>query len=309
MTNNKNLHNNNVNDLFDTYVLSLHKPTKLLSKLRKCNLHPILFPATNGKLLDHNTIQHYTTPLYSMFGPKSAIGCAISHISIWKKFLKSNKQYAIIFEDDIIFKQKNFKKKILFYLSNTPKDFDILYLGCFGSNPNNTFFNSIMTLLNKSNTFSQINKYIIKPKVALATHAYILSKSGAEKLVNLLQGQIHNHIDFCIQSLSKQNLINTYVTNPRLVYQTSTNNGVSQNISNSYPILFNHILSQFYVDHFVKASYITTLSIFRLHSFNVSISNILLLILLLFLYLSNTHIIFIIYFILIISLSDFIQIN
>ncbi len=293
----------------DTYVISLNTPKDLLYKLNQCNLNPILFKGTNGKTLSHNTIKQYTTPIYSIFGPKSSIGCSISHISVWKTFLQSNKQYAIIFEDDIIFDSTNFKSKILFYLSNTPSNFDILYLGCFGSNPNNTFFNTTMNLLNLSSKFSQINKHIIKPRVALALHAYIISRSGAQKLINLLDGKIHNHIDLCIQTLDKQNLLSRFVTNPRFVYQTSTDTTPSQNSSNSYPILFNNILSQFYIDNFVKASYISTVSIFRIFDYNITISNLLIFTICLYLYISNESIYFILLFIISISLPDLFNFN
>lgn len=288
----------------DVYVISLKNPITLLNQLRNCNLDPILFHGTNGKTLDLNTIKKYTTPLYSIFGPKSSIGCAISHISVWKDFLKSNKQYALIFEDDAIFNTKSFKSKIKFYLSQTPSNFDILYLGSFGSNPNNTFFNFFMKLLNQQCQFKQINKHIIKPKVALAAHSYIISKKGARKLLQFLDGKIHNHIDFCIQSLAKQNLLQTYVTNPRFVFQTSTNGQLSTNISNSYPILFNHILSYYYIDHFVKASYVTTLSIFRINNYNISLSHLIIFFLSILLYTSNTSIIFIITFIITISIPE-----
>lgn len=295
--------------MINTYVISLNKPQTLLNKLTTCNLNPILFNGTNGKTLDYNTIKKYTTPLYSIFGPKSSIGCSISHISVWKTFLKSNQQYAVIFEDDITFDSTDLKSDISFYLSNTPTNFDILYLGCFGSDPNNTFFNTTMDLLNVSCKFSQINNYIIKPRVALALHAYILSRSGAQKLVNLLDGKIHNHIDLCIQTLAKQNLISTYVTNPRLIFQTSTDTTPSLNSTNSYPILFNTILSQFYIDHCVKASYISTVSLFRIFNYNITLSNICVFFISLFLYSSNESIHFILIFILSISLPDLFTFN
>jgi GR25 family glycosyltransferase involved in LPS biosynthesis len=290
--------------MINTYVISLNNPQTLLDKLTNCNLNPKLFKGTNGKTIDYNTIKKYTTPLYSIFGPKSSIGCSISHISVWKTFLKSNQQYAVIFEDDIIFDSIDLKSDISFYLSKTPSNFDILYLGCFGSDPNNIFFNTTMNLLNISSNFSQINNYIIKPRVALALHAYILSRSGAQKLVNLLYGKIHNHIDLCIQTLAKQNLISTYVTNPRLIYQTSTDSTPSLNSSNSYPILFNNILSQVYIDNYVKASYITTVSLFRLFNYNITLSNISIFFICLILYSTNESIYFILTFILSISLPD-----
>lgn len=289
---------------FDTYVISLDTPRDLLYKLKENGVDPILFKGTNGKTLDYNTIKKYTTPIYSIFGPTSSIGCSISHMSVWKTFLQSNKQYAVVFEDDIIFTSTNLKSDISFYLSNTPTDFDILYLGCFGSDPNNIFFNKTMDLLNISSNFSQINEYIIKPRVALALHAYVISRSGAEKLINLLYGKIYNHIDFCIQTLSKKNLINTYVTNPRLIYQTSTDTTPSQNSSNSYPILFNNILAEYYIDKFVKASYITTVSLFRLFNYNITLANILIFSICFYLYKSNEPISFILVFIIVISLPD-----
>lgn len=294
---------------FDTYIISLNTPRDLLHKLKENGLDPILFKGANGKTLDHKTIKKYTTPFYSIFGPMSSIGCSISHMSVWKTFLQSNKQYAVVFEDDIIFNSINLKSDISFYLSNTPTNFDVLYLGCFGSDPNNTFFNTTMDLLNISSNFSQINNYIIKPRVALALHAYVISRSGAEKLINLLYGKIYNHIDFCIQTLSKKNLINTYVTNPRLIYQTSTDTTPSQNSSNSYPILFNNILAQYYIDKFVKASYITTVSLFRIFNYNITLSNILIFIICFYLYISNESILFILVFIIIISLPDLFNIK
>lgn len=294
---------------FDTYVISLNKPNDLLYKLKKNGLDPILFKGTNGKQLEYNTIKKYTTPIYSIFGPSSSIGCSISHMSVWKTFLQSNKQHAVVFEDDIIFNSTNLKSDISFYLSNTPRDFDILYLGCFGSNPNNIFFNKIMDLLNISCNFIQINDYINKPRVSLALHAYVISRSGAKKLISLLYGKIYNHIDFCIQTLSKKNLIHTYVTNPRLIYQTSTDTTPSENSSNSYPILFNNILAQYYIDKFVKTSYITTVSLFRIYNYNITLSNLLIFIICFYLYNSNESILFISVFIIVISLPDLFNIK
>jgi GR25 family glycosyltransferase involved in LPS biosynthesis len=279
-------------------------------------MNPILFRGVDGTTLDPKTIRKHTTLLHSIFGPKSAIGCAISHLSVWKSFLKSKNSHdshdshAVIFEDDIIFdiKPSKFKKTIQFYIDKTPNDFDILYLGSFGNNGSNNsnFFTWIMKVLNMSSKYKSVNEYISKPDVALAAHAYILSRKGAKKLIKHLEGKIHHHIDYCIQYLASKDLINTYITKPRIVFQTSTDSTPSSNVSTHYPILINRILSDFYLDTKVKASYLTTLSVFRLGSFNITISMLLIFIFLIRFYITEGDFTFLSAFLFSISLPDFI---
>jgi hypothetical protein len=120
-----------------------------------------------------------------------------------------------------------------------------------------------------------VNDLIKKPNVALANHAYILSRQGANKLLTHLDGKIYNHIDFCMQSLYSKGFINKYVTKPRLVYQSSTDNKPSSNVTTTYPILLNTILSNIYVDDHVRLNYITTLSIAQIGPFHITVSIIL----------------------------------
>ena len=271
-------------DDYITYVISLKYPETVLNTLSKHSLNPILFNGINGKTCSQDTIKKHCTSLYAKFGPKSSIGCALSHLNVWKTFLSSDKKYAIVFEDDIILDSlgqdtNNLLSTIKHYVSKIPDAFDILYLGCFGSEDTPNFFTMSMKTLGLSSESKYINVFIKKPEVALATHAYVISKNGAEKLVKHIDGNIHNHIDYCIQTLYSRGILNNYVTIPRLIYQSSTDTTVSNNSSNSYPILLNNILSNYYVDKHVKASYITTLSVFRLGDFNITISNILIFIL------------------------------
>lgn len=265
-------------DNYSTYVISLKYPDKLLNLLRKNSLNPILFRGIDGKTCSNDIIKQNFTKLYNIFGPKSSIGCALSHFYVWKTFLASNKKYAIIFEDDIILNRNtsNLNHTIQNYVSQTPKAFDMLYLGCFGSENTPNFFTIIMKLLGISSEYKYINKHVEKPQVALAMHAYVLSKRGAKKLVKYLRGNIHNHIDYCIQTLYAEGILDNYLTIPRLIYQSSTDTTMSNNVSNTHPILLNHILSNYYIDTHVKASYITTLSIFRFGSYNITISNVIL---------------------------------
>ena len=281
-----------------TYVISLKYPSKLLDILHDNDLDPVLFNGILGKGASEKVISNHINSLYAKIAPYSSMGCALSHLMVWKTFLKSDNDYAIIFEDDVIIDKSDIKlgDVINKYIRKAPKDFDILYLGCFGSEGNNLFVYLMKLLGNTSNEFI-VNDFIKHPKVALASHAYVLSKNGVKKLIDTLDGKIYNHIDFCIQKLSSDGLINRYVTIPRLIYQTSSNlDTISNNVSNNHPILINNIFSKYDVDKGVKASYITTLSVFRIGSVNITISTILLLVLFLFFNIYN-------YIILIILLS------
>lgn len=291
------------------YVISLKYPEKLLKTLTvQHRLNPILFTGIDGKKCSDDIIKDNFTTFYRFFGPKSSIGCALSHLNVWKTFLKTDKKYAIVFEDDIILNDINYNlsQVIQFYVDKTPKDFDILYLGSLGSDNTPNFFTISMSLLNMSSEYRDINEYIKRPEVALATHAYVISRGGAEKLIENLKGNIHNHIDYCIQNLYSKGIINNYITKPRLLYQSSTDSNISNNVSNLYPIIVNKILSNFYLDTHVKASYITTLSVFRIGSVNITISVIILTTVLL-LYLStssNRNYDVLILFVLLLTLPD-----
>jgi GR25 family glycosyltransferase involved in LPS biosynthesis len=266
--------NSNIKQDYVTYVISLNYPQTLLKQLsEEHNLDPILFTGIRGTTCPEELIQKHFSPFYQKFGPKGAIGCALSHLYVWKTFLKTDKQYAIIFEDDIILDHLNTKLGdiVPHYLQYTPKDFDILYLGCFESN----FFKYAMSLFNMNGTDLDVNDLIKKPNVALANHAYILSRQGANKLLTHLDGKIYNHIDFCMQSLYSKGFINKYVTKPRLVYQSSTDNKPSSNVTTTYPILLNTILSNIYVDDHVRLNYITTLSIAQIGPLHITVSIIL----------------------------------
>jgi len=260
--------------MYKTYVISLYQPEKLLTQLSNYELNPILIEGINGNKLDNNTIEKNTNDMYALFGPKSAIGCAMSHIKTWKEFLKTDADYAIIFEDDVVF-EKNFKNELKDIIKISPKEYDILYLGCFGCNNQInifTYVSSIVGLINLNNY--KLNKFINKPVVAYATHSYIVSRNGANKLLKYIEGNISNHIDFQINKLMINNKINVYALNKRIVYQTSTDETQSSNNSNNHPIILHNILSDYYIDKKVKASYLSSLSILRINKINLTVVSI-----------------------------------
>lgn len=292
----------------DTYVITLHKPRALFRQLKSIGFNPKLFSGTNGKTLDSVTVAQNFDPLWSTFGPQSAHGIALSHLNLWKHWIASNSdnKFLLVLEDDVLFVDDAFNK-LQDAIDSTPDDFDVLYLGCFGCQSTTNVFTALMSLFGtglKPGCPQKINDKITKPSVALATHAYIVSKQGARKLIKSLEGQIFQHIDYCLQSLSCQNVINAYVVTPRIAFQTSTYNKTSSNVTNSHPSLLNDWLSQFEVDTMVRANYLTTLSIGRMGTVNVTISTVIIFLLGLVMSLLGVNIVTATLWYLIISLPD-----
>lgn len=246
----------------DTYIISLNNPTLLINKIYNLELNPILVKGINGRELSSDVINENTSYLYQYLGPRSAIGIGMSHINVWKMFLESGKPNCLIVEDDALF-EDNFVEKLNIGLENTPKDYDILYLGCFGCQNKYNYH----TIMNAQFKYEKINDYVSIPGIAFATHGYVISRKGAKKLIKYLDKKIYQHIDKCIQDLHKNNLIKEYVLNERIIYQSSTDSLISSNTSNTHPYLLSKLLSNFHLDTKLRANYDLNMSQVQIGTF------------------------------------------
>ena len=256
------------------YMISLNDSTEKIDYLKSFGIETVLVKGVNGKTIPIEEIVKRVSNTYKTFGPKSAIGCALSHMNTWKLFLKTNDEYAIIFEDDVVL-EDNFNEKLKLALQDVPKDYDILYLGCTGCDDEQKFntIKFMATLWMSPKTFNpprKITDHISIPSAAFATHAYIVSRKGATKLLKNLDGKLHHHIDICIQNLVLDNQIESYAVTPRIAYQTSTDDNQSENISSNYPLIVTSVLNKIYVDKMYKAQYLFSVSVFRIGNFNVN---------------------------------------
>jgi len=260
-----------------TYVISLNKKLPdLFKKLEAENIEPILINAIDGNKLDYKTKSKNSNLFFSLFGPNTTVAIAMSHIKAWNEILKSKAKYGVVFEDDVIL-VNNFYDKFNDAIKKVPKDFDIFYLGCFGCQNNNNPLSMTFDVLGVSNGQSKkVNDLINRPAVALALHGYVISRKGIKNILKILDGgKVYFHLDYCIQKMNSNNLIKVYSPNERLAYQTSTDNTVSSNVNNSHPLIFNKLLSNFYIDEKCKASYITTVSLLNIGGFTLSVSSLL----------------------------------
>lgn len=99
-------------------------------------------------------------PIYYHKGKQ---GCFLSHYTLWKHMIEHDIPAIIIFEDDVYFHHV-WKQLSQYLYSNTPKNFDFLYLG-------------------NSYCLFQSSQIIEKGPV-LNTHAMLLTNRGAQKLID-----------------------------------------------------------------------------------------------------------------------------
>jgi len=145
-------------------VINLDKDTDRLNKITK-NLSPNTFtriPGVYGKETDFTSytnifwLSHY-------IAPKSALGNSMSHKRAMNYFLQqSEKEYALILEDDAVPMNNNYMEEVVEAIQNAPSNWEIIKLDYV---PN---FN--------------LNNYNRLPSLILT--AYIINRKGAEKKVN-----------------------------------------------------------------------------------------------------------------------------
>jgi hypothetical protein len=110
--------------------------------------------------------------------------------------------------------------------------------------------------------------------VALATHAYLITRKGAEKLSSFMDKNITSPVDNRIYELHCEKQINLYCLINRLVHQTSTDTG-SGSQTTSYPIILKKLASMVEVEKMVRLDYILSMSIVRIGDFKVNYTTLL----------------------------------
>lgn len=119
---------------------------------------------------------------------EGAIGCYLSHIKCWKKFLKECKDedgYCVIFEDDSSI-PKNLIKIMDNIAKNIQEKWGVILLGWTATSQ-----------------YSSYNKHLYIPNTFHQTHAYMLSSYGAKKLLKL-HDKIEIQLDYFMSKHVKE---------------------------------------------------------------------------------------------------------
>jgi GR25 family glycosyltransferase involved in LPS biosynthesis len=199
---------------FDIYVINLDKDTNRLEKINKYLDNYIRITGVYGEheeFIKNNDIFNLSKYLC----PKSALGCFMSHRLALKTFLEtSDKDYAVILEDDAEPCFHDWYEKINESIQNAPGDWDIIKLDYLPK----------FTIFDKS-AYTKIP--------SLITTAYIINKKSAEKI---LKHKMVYHIDIQYNFMG----LNIY-NNPEIIFQQVWDkNYVSNNRTKSFYNIFGY---------------------------------------------------------------------
>ena len=164
-----------------------------------------LFNAIDGNTLNFDNLNQsnrITRHAINKLKP-GVIGCSLSHITVWEKFIRGDTNSLIILEDDIDI-CNNFNNKVSLLYHNLPLDYDICYL-------------EVRENLDSAFKCKPINKYLMEGAPQYGTIGYIISKKGAQKLIKYCT-PIDNAIDIMISNAIKKKEIISYISREDLVF-------------------------------------------------------------------------------------------
>lgn len=177
------------NDVFNTYVINLERcPDRLKhikGEISKTSIHLNninIVKAFDGKSLKEEELIEFnknTTRKLNL----GEIGCYISHYNTWNLIANGDRNWGIIFEDDLNITEYGWDSKLNNYLSEL--DCDILYC----SDKDHMSFYDIIGEdvskyfdLNNKKKEEYVNDIYIKPGPVLGLMCYVVSKKGAKIL-------------------------------------------------------------------------------------------------------------------------------
>ena len=164
------------------FVIHLEKETErkpfFMNSITNAGFKDIqIFPAINAKNKSEyiQALQDFKSPKIHKNLSKGAFGCLFSHLKILSQIIANNIEIATIFEDDVYF-HPHWKNLAPGYFANTPKNFDCIFIG-------NQLDECLMAVshLDPHKQPKRVNQCS-----TFCTHAYIITLSGARKLLQLL---------------------------------------------------------------------------------------------------------------------------
>jgi GR25 family glycosyltransferase involved in LPS biosynthesis len=171
------------------------------------NTIPInIFPAIDGNMLKPSAELSYLFSNNDFGMRRGMVGCALSHLKIWKNMVDENIDYMLIFEDDIILCDK-FEQELVECLN---EDFDLLILGHVNREDNHLYDTSIPpSILNnprlsppsgEKKTFKQFKRHDAEAFSCGGFFGYILNKRCARLLLEFINT---NGVLFSIDTIVK----------------------------------------------------------------------------------------------------------
>jgi len=225
------------------HIINLERRLDRLQNFFNVNLNEIMplsiFRGFDGKQIkpSHKIQKAFKTGDYAY--RSGIVGCAMSHISLWKKLLKdSTTNYMIVLEDDAKLCIE-FKKKILYLLNKYNNQFEIMFLH-YNPYPNKPQNPDLYSSKYPIAEYWSVEKSM---KENMGSGAgYVISKDGARNMLRHIEKRgVYNAIDW-VMFKSPMDFPKTQrimYTMPMLVFANCFQNvqGVDTDIQNVYSSL------------------------------------------------------------------------
>jgi glycosyl transferase family 25 len=245
-----------MNKLFShVLVINLDKDTERLEAVTKqlsdVSLKATRIPAIYGAVLsDKETRSNTTNQCYNYCTP-SMVGCWLSHKKAWEFVVNNNIESALILEDDSEFVD-DFHVKLQEYTRELPEKWDIVLLGTLleCTREKCGFFAKMAEVVRdivvkpEKDSERYVTNNLYRPTTFTGTHAYIVSRKGAEKLLQKLP-LADGHVDIGIaRHLSS---LSCYAVTPSIIIQKPSVSASTQTIN--FPVSVNYFLEKFKEDN------------------------------------------------------------
>jgi glycosyl transferase family 25 len=153
-----------------------HRRRFIQSHLGRLGLDYELFRAVDGRSLDRQHVEQSgiydeKVALEKFSRPLSMaeIGCALSHLGVYKTIVERGLEAAIVLEDDAMF-NADFWTRMPELLAELPAEWDLVQL--------------IYSCRDVEPAGPHLVKFTMTPTMPVAATAYILSRAGAQKLID-----------------------------------------------------------------------------------------------------------------------------
>lgn len=207
---------------FKVYVINLERSKDRLrtitNQMKDANIPFIRWDAVDGSKLNLNNLIQKNILNKNNKMMVGAIGCSLSHISLWKEALK-HKKNILVCEDDILI-PKYFNKMLPTYLIQMPQNWDILYLGSSNIH-GKKYSQNLLTpnIINNSKSTHNTGMY------AMLIHYKFLEKLIKQNI------PISDNIDQVIKN-KLFNSSNIFICNPPLISHDNNQPSMRRILSN-----------------------------------------------------------------------------
>lgn len=220
----------------DTFVINLkRRPDRLLDFVKKNN-HDIpsfkVFEGVDGKSIQNSFLVHKLFETGDYDFRRGIVGCALSHIGVWKNLVKDpGSDWALVFEDDAVL-APNFMPRFLHLLNTYKADADLMFLHWL---PYPGFKNLDDFVWTKTPTAKRWSKDECIAKSMGGATAYVINRKAAMHLLKHVDSHgVYNAIDWVMFKCADE--IRIMYSTPMLAFAecVQSNGGVNSDIQRDF---------------------------------------------------------------------------